>query len=287
MKILSNPHTHSLYCDGKSTIAEMADSARSLGFVSLGFSGHGHQNFDVRFSMSGENTVRYLADLRALKAECAGRMRIYAGVERDYYAELNPADYDYSIGSVHYLFERDEPEAIRSGECADNPFYAVDGNPERLCEGVKKLFHGDGLAFAAAYYELLARHVEENRPEIIGHFDIVRKNNPACHFFDERDKAYLRLAKDALERVAPRGALLEVNTGGMVRGYLPDPYPQRELLMHAKALGMELIVSSDCHMAGKLDFAFEDTARMLNELGFDHVNILSGTPGAMFEKVAL
>ena len=100
MKILSNPHTHSLYCDGKSTIAEMADSARSLGFVSLGFSGHGHQNFDVRFSMFGENTVRYLAELRALKAECAGRMRIYAGVERDYYAELNPADYDYSIGSV-------------------------------------------------------------------------------------------------------------------------------------------------------------------------------------------
>ena len=72
MKILSNPHTHSLYCDGKSTIAEMADSARKLGFVSLGFSGHGHQNFDVRFSMSAENTVRRGGAGLLCRAESSG-----------------------------------------------------------------------------------------------------------------------------------------------------------------------------------------------------------------------
>lgn len=287
MKILSNPHTHSLYCDGKSSIAEMADSARRLGFVSLGMSGHGHQNFDVRFGMSEENTKRYLADLAALKAEYAGKMQIWAGVEQDYYAQLNPEDYDYTIGSVHYVFERDEPEEIRRGESENNPPYAVDGSAEKLCEGVKKLFHGDGLAFAAAYYEQLARHVEENRPDIIGHVDIVRKNNPTCRFFDERDKAYLRLAKDALERMASCGALLEVNTGGMVRGYLPDPYPQKELLLHARALGMELIVSSDCHMADKLDFAFEETEQMLRSLGFESVKILSSKPGTLFETIEL
>ena len=41
MKIRSNVHTHTTFCDGKNSVEEMARAAIDLGFVSLGYSIHG------------------------------------------------------------------------------------------------------------------------------------------------------------------------------------------------------------------------------------------------------
>ena len=41
--ILSNPHTHSDYVDGKSPARDSVEQALKLGFVSLGFSEHAYQ----------------------------------------------------------------------------------------------------------------------------------------------------------------------------------------------------------------------------------------------------
>ena len=42
-----NLHTHSTYCDGKSTIKEMIRSALLRDFEVLGFSGHSFTDFDT------------------------------------------------------------------------------------------------------------------------------------------------------------------------------------------------------------------------------------------------
>ena len=76
----SNVHTHTVYCDGKNTPEEMIERAEELGFVSLGFSGHGSQNLNHFFGLRDEQA--YIAKVRELAAK-NNRIRIHLGVELD------------------------------------------------------------------------------------------------------------------------------------------------------------------------------------------------------------
>ena len=49
--MISNFHTHSVFCDGDNTLEEIATSAIEKGFTALGFSGHGFTPFDTRYCM--------------------------------------------------------------------------------------------------------------------------------------------------------------------------------------------------------------------------------------------
>ena len=54
MILKSNFHTHTTFCDGKSTAEEMVQRALELGFDRLGFSGHCYTWFDPEFHMDTE-----------------------------------------------------------------------------------------------------------------------------------------------------------------------------------------------------------------------------------------
>lgn len=97
----ANYHTHTKYCDGKNTVAEMTKAAFDKGFTHLGFSGHGYTDFDESYCMSRENIQNYLRDVAAVKAEYAGKMEVYAGVEQDCFSAESTDIYDYIIGSTH------------------------------------------------------------------------------------------------------------------------------------------------------------------------------------------
>lgn len=281
MSFLSNAHTHSTYCDGKSTIAETLRAARALGFVSLGFSGHAMQGFDFAYSMSEENQRAYLKELRALQAEAQpGALRVWAGLELDVLAcdEARRAaftDFDYVIGSTHYLTPDWRGQSV-----------AVDGDPELLKRYTDACFSGDVLAMAAAYYDIEVEGLLRDKPAVIGHFDLVRKSAKGLNLFDEDDPAYRRLALGALERAFPCGAVLEINTGGMARGYLDAPYPTLELLCAWRELGGRVTVTSDCHNAHYLDFAFEAALALARKAGFTSA-VRLGSGDALWEEVEL
>ena len=72
------------------------------------------------------------------------------------------------------------------------------------------------------------------------------------------------------QRLADTGALLEVNTGAMARGYLFTPYPDVFLLKAWKTWGGEVIINSDCHDARLLTAGFSEAEALLCSLGYDH-----------------
>jgi len=100
--MLSNLHTHSLFCDGNNTLEEVTLSAIQKGFQSLGFSGHGYTDFDLTYCM--KETPRYIAEVNRLKQKYKNKIQIYLGVEEDGRYLLNRKDFDYIIGSFHYSF---------------------------------------------------------------------------------------------------------------------------------------------------------------------------------------
>lgn len=67
--------------------------------------------------------------------------------------------------------------------------YIIDG-PASYAEACRdEAFGGDGLAMVRRFYEITAENAEQYRPDIIGHFDLIIKNNAGGRLFDEESRA--------------------------------------------------------------------------------------------------
>ncbi|HNW85666.1 MAG TPA: PHP domain-containing protein [Candidatus Limiplasma sp.] len=282
MSFLSNAHTHTTYCDGQSTVAEQLTAAQRLGFVSLGFSGHAMQGFDWQYCMSVEEQSAYRAELRCLQdklSEWSLPPRVYVGLEQDALVPddqkaQNRLDFDYLIGSTHYF-----PDPL------GDAWVAVDGSPELLKRYIGARCGGDPLAMARAYFQLHGASVEKDKPDVIGHFDLVRKY-AAQIGLDTACPAYRDMALEALAQARRGCRVLEVNTGNIARGYDTVPYPAPFMLNAWRELAGELTLTSDCHNAQQMDCAFEQTLAMLKANGWKRVLRL-GTGNALWDEVTL
>ncbi len=279
MSFPSNAHTHTPYCDGQTDIPTMVARAQALGFVSLGFSGHAYQGFDPEYSMSLAGQQKYHEVLRALQKahnEQKTAPKLYIGLEQDALVpqaqkEENRKRFDYIIGSVHYLSDK-----------MDGKKEAVDGPKDMLRRFVQESYGGDAVEMAKDYYRLLGASVARDRPDIIGHFDVVRKHAQVLGL-NTADPAYRRAALAALEAAYQGCRLLEVNTGNIARGYDTLPYPADFLLDAWREMGGDITLTSDCHNADFLDCAYEQTLPLLKRMGFTRLLYL-GAGDAMWES---
>src|SRR5260221_524243 len=82
-----NFHTHSTYCDGKSTLEEIAERANSLQIKWLGFSSHAPLPFDCSWCMKMKNSDEYLNKIVTFKKSQTG-IEIYSGLEVDYIPDI-------------------------------------------------------------------------------------------------------------------------------------------------------------------------------------------------------
>lgn len=259
---LSSVHVHSKLCDGKNTLDELAVTAWKAGLKTLGFSGHSHTPCDIEYCMTQSRTALYRAQVAKLKERYAGKMDILCGLEWDLNSDDDPAAYDYTIGSAHYV------RGPKTGR-----YYEIDFRPADLAACIQDDFDGDGLAVVEAYF----RNVEQvvaHKPTILGHFDLIKKINGGNKFFDEDAPRYQAAAGAALEAAAAAGVVMEVNTSGVYRGYRKDFFPGEALLRRWRELGGEVVITADAHEAKALTFGYEEAAAQLKDLGYDHVQVL-------------
>ena len=259
---LSSVHVHSKLCDGKNTLDELAVTAWKAGLKTLGFSGHSHTPCDIEYCMTRSRTALYRAQVAKLKERYAGKMDILCGLEWDLNSDDDPAAYDYTIGSAHYV------RGPKTGR-----YYEIDFRPADLAACIQDDFDGDGLAVVEAYF----RNVEQvvaHKPTILGHFDLIKKINGGNKFFDEDAPRYQAAAGAALEAAAAAGVVMEVNTSGVYRGYRKDFFPSEALLRRWRELGGEVVITADAHEAMALTFGYEEAAAQLKDLGYDHVQVL-------------
>ena len=230
---LSNYHTHTRCCDGRDTPEELVREAIRLGCPELGFSGHSHVSFDD-CCMTVEGTEQYKSEIRRLREQYKDQLRIRLGVEQDYFGDLPTDDYEYVIGSVHYV-----PK--------DGRMLSVDSSAEDFDAAVAAHYGGDVYAFAEDYYALVGRVYEKTRCTIVGHFDLITKFNEDGCRFDTAHPRYRRAAGEALEALLDKPVIFEINTGAIARGYRKTPYPEPWILEELIAHKAPLLLSSDCH----------------------------------------
>lgn len=253
--MLTNFHTHTTFCDGKSTPEEIVLYAIEHGFDAIGFSGHGFTPYDDTYCM--QNTRGYIAEIKRLKEKYCGKLPIYLGTEEDAFYLVNRGDYEYIIGSVHYF---------RNGE----KYYSIDHSIESFSNCLE-LFRGDPIALAETYYSSLCEYALKRKPDIVAHYDLITKFEETYEkrLFDS--EKYFEVATKYMKELIKADMLFEVNMGAMTRGVRTSPYPHERLLYVLKENDGKIILSSDAHDAKMLDFHFEETKKMLRDIGFKYI----------------
>ena len=258
--IKTNFHTHTSFCDGKNTPREMVQEAIERGFTALGFSMHSFLEKDLHIVPSRDSETAYIKEVLALKKEFADKIKIFLGLEQDLYSDAPRSDFEYLIGSVHYIKR-------------DDDFFPVDAGKEKLLFIVDTYFGGDFCAFAEDYFSLVCEVAKKIKPDIIGHFDLIMKY---CEQIDlpETDR-YIEVATEAIKRLIPLGIPFEINTGAMSRGLRTTPYPSERLLKIMQQNGAKIVFSSDCHNKDFLEYGFDAAKKMALDAGFTEHGIIT------------
>lgn len=150
------------------------------------------------------------------------------------YSEEPTDEYDYIIGSVHY---------VKKGEV----YLPVDESAEKQREIVNRYYGGDFYEFAEDYFVNVAGLYQKTRCNIVGHFDLITKFNEKGVLFDTANPRYRTAAEAALMKLMMWPVAFEINTGAMARGYRTEPYPERWVLQMLLRGRVAVIKNSDAH----------------------------------------
>lgn len=256
--MLSNLHTHSVFCDGKNTLEEIVLEAIGKGFCSIGFSGHGYTAFDLRYCM--QDTDGYMCEINRLKKKYNKEIEIYLGVEEDAFYPVKREDFDYIIGSSHYFL-------------VDGQYYPIDSSYDYFKKCLP-LFESNPALMAHAYYKPFCEYILKRKPDVVGHFDLITKFDELDDSLFLENQEYNKIAEEYMLYAAKSGCLFEVNTGAISRGFRTTPYPYNNLLQILRKNGNGVVLSSDSHEASTLSYGFEEAKKLLKDIGFNYTYIL-------------
>lgn len=284
--IKTNYHTHTNFCDGKTTAEKMVISAIEKKFDILGFSSHTAYPYKSSWHLNPNKHKDYVAEILRLKESYRNKLELCLGFEADYlplvctpdksrFEEFNP---DYVIGSVHYVVNLDAPE--KKGfpqEESDIPVncFSIDSFTEEVQQGIDLLFDGDGKKACQSYFALVREMITSFNFDIIGHLDILRKRNNQLKFFDENSQWYKNEIEATAKTISKSGKIVEINYGGIARGSLMDTYPSIDFLKKLKTFDIPITINSDAHNFNHIDTGYEIAIKNAISAGYSETQYLS------------
>lgn len=256
-------HVHERHSRDAATakIPEYVAAAEARGISEIAFTTHMITvGPDVDISIREEEIPEYIGEIRA--AQEGTRVRLLAGLEVDYFPGeerhletiLRGNDFDFILGSTHYINGVDIGSQTQAGG-----FFA--NRPIREA--------------ADEYYRVWKRAIETGLFDVMAHPDYWRKY---LRYYG-RTAAwgdFGQVVFDALDAAAEHGVGIEVNTAGERAG-TGHYYSLQEFLVAAHEAGVKAVtVGSDSHTAGTLGYHLEDAARQLKAAGFTHMSTFRG-----------
>lgn len=247
---LADLHTHTYLCNHASGAPdEYLAAAKSKNLSYFGISDHfpAPDGYDAKYRMMMLEYDIYRSIVNDLKEKSSaiGGPEVLYGTEFDYVPgrmkevcdALSREDFDYTIGSIHYIGD-----------------FAFD-DPDKIAE-----WHTRGIDETwARYTELLCEFIHGFNFEILGHADLPKKFG----FKHSNDAFVLKKMRAVFEMASRKGICLELNTAGL-RREAKEIYPSLDILKEAFASGMGITFGSDAHSPTDVAADF-DKARDLAE----------------------
>ena len=240
-------HTHNVLCkhaDG--LLEEYVAHGITMHLNEIGLSDHSPMpnDFDLQHRMTLEQfRSSYKPEVLRLKEKYKGKINVKFALEGDFFPGTEPwvkefnsqHQFDYIIGSVHYL-----------GEWGfDNPVF-VHKYEERNIDEVYE-----------QYYAHIKRSAAAKLFDIIGHCDLVKK------FGHRPSKNMEAVLRETFKVVKSADIVVEINTSGL-RKPVKEVYPSEQILKILHEYKIPLTLGSDAHSPNDVAKDF-DTARELVE----------------------
>jgi histidinol-phosphatase (PHP family) len=242
-------HMHTPLCHhAKGEPREYVQAAMAVGLSEIGFSDHNPMptQFD-EWRMAPEDLSTYFKMIKDVQGEFSD-FPIKLGLECDYIQGYEDhirwlsqqADFDYLIGSVHY---------ITPDWDVDNP-YKLDKWKEHAVEDVWRM-----------YFEEYLRMAKSRLFDFLGHPDLVKK-------FAIKPEGDLKLYYgDVLDAIADYDQVIEINTAGL-RKEVKEMYPSRDFLEEAFKRNIPLLINSDAHQPCEVGYAYDDALKSAWSIGY-------------------
>jgi histidinol-phosphatase (PHP family) len=243
-------HIHTARCGH--AVGEMRDyveRAIELSLIEIGFADHlplltGH---DPSLTMSMDELEGYVNEVESFKSEFS-EISIKLGIEADYLPGreeetarlLGAYDFDYVIGSVHFI----------NGWGFDDSRY-IEGYKERSIDEIYR-----------SYYRLVTDAASSGLFDVIGHLDLVKKYN------FKTEGGSLPFAMEAVEAIRAAGVCIEINTAGL-RKPVGEIYPSAEILGICREAGIGITFGSDAHAPAEVGAAFDQAFKLAVAVGYE------------------
>ena len=250
---LADFHVHTTFSDGRNTPEEMVKRAIDKGLYAICFSDHSPMPHERNWPIRHEWAEERKAEIARLREVYGDRIEIFTGIELDSYCDISRDGYDYIISSLHWL---------KFGE----EYSPTDWDPKFIREASDKYFGGDIYAYAEEYFRVASTLADEGTV-VIGHFDVINKHYEDGSIFDEGCDRFVNAAKAAVDVLLSKGAVFEINTGNIFRGYRTTPFPGHRIMKYLAEKGAHMLLNSDAHAADALCFAFEESEKFARDAG--------------------
>lgn len=176
---MTNYHQHSKYCDGHDSIREVVETACDKEFKAVGISSHAPLIIEpcrdplltYGWFMPQDKLQDYIQEVRSIRQEYQDRIRVFLGLEADYFDDdHSPAHWksyglDYCVGSIHFL-------PTKTFHC---PFLQFDSAGK--CIEILLEEYGGGEGFYRACFAQNMKMIRTQSIDILGHMDLFNKAN--------------------------------------------------------------------------------------------------------------
>ncbi|WP_235203522.1 histidinol-phosphatase [Sulfuriroseicoccus oceanibius] len=257
MMQLTDYHTHNTLCHhAEGTPTDYALAAVERGLAEYGASDHNPSptiHDDWRMEMDKLDlyieSVRAAADAVAKVAPAEFKVKL--GMECDFLVGEEPwldqlaayADWDYLIGSVHYI---DREWAIDDPRLASR--ISANGTEETW----------------QRYWDCYVAMIRSKRFDILGHPDLVKK------FGDVPGGDLDRFFVPVIEAMVEADVCFEINTAGWHKE-CAEQYPHQRFLELAGEAGLPIVISSDAHAPSEIGRDFERALELAKRSGIRHL----------------
>ena len=228
---------------------DLARQAQAIGLAEIGISDHNpmRHHFD-EWRMLFSQLPHYFELVEEARAELPGfpvRLALecdYLEGGGDWISELaGMAEWDYLIGSVHYIYE---------GVAVDDPKHLSRWKSE-----------GEVEVMWDVYWRQYEKCIRSRQFDFFAHPDLAKR-------FCLRPKGDLRrYYEPVIQALVDTKGVLEVSTAGL-RKDVREIYPAKEMLEIAFLAGVPIVINSDAHRPEDIGADFDKALELVREVGY-------------------
>ncbi len=260
-------HSGEFCCHAEDSLREVVEEYINQGFLWVGITEHippPSDGFVYRIEEKGgfnatklfDRFSAYMETVKGLQKQYASDLEILIGFETEAYSGyvehnqqlINEFRPDYIVGSVHHVNDLD-----------------FDSNEEEYDKAKQKA--GGLIELYSQYYDLQYELIENLKPAVIGHFDLIRLFDPNYKETIQHPDIAERIDRN-LTLIAELNLIIEFNLKAWQKG-ADEPYVSESILERAIEMGISIVPGDDSHGVKTVGMNLKKGIEILKNLGVD------------------